>query len=60
VKVLYSGYAPYRYLPEDFGEHCESVVNTPYFELVEPAKSTARCTPTPRSCCTLPAADLTA
>ena len=38
MKVLYSGYAPYRYLPEDFGEHYESVVNTPYFELVEPAK----------------------
>ena len=36
MKVLYMGQAPYRYLQPDFGEHYESVVTTPYFELVEP------------------------
>jgi alkanesulfonate monooxygenase SsuD/methylene tetrahydromethanopterin reductase-like flavin-dependent oxidoreductase (luciferase family) len=38
VKVLVMGQAPYRYLQADFGEHYESVVTTPYYELIEPAK----------------------
>jgi alkanesulfonate monooxygenase SsuD/methylene tetrahydromethanopterin reductase-like flavin-dependent oxidoreductase (luciferase family) len=38
MKVLYMGQAPYRYLPADFSEHYQSVVNTPYGELVEPEK----------------------
>ena len=38
MKVLYMGQAPYRYLQADFGEHYESVVTTPYYELVEPEK----------------------
>jgi alkanesulfonate monooxygenase SsuD/methylene tetrahydromethanopterin reductase-like flavin-dependent oxidoreductase (luciferase family) len=32
------GQAPYRYLQSDFVEHYESVVTTPYHELIEPAR----------------------
>ena len=38
MKVLYIGQGPYRYLPDDFAERYDSVVSTPYFDLVEPAK----------------------
>ena len=36
MKVLYTGQAPYRYLPDGFSERYSSVVTTPYAELVEP------------------------
>ncbi len=38
MKVLLMGQAPYRYLAADFGEHYESVVTTPYYELIEPER----------------------
>ncbi len=38
MKVLYCGQAAYRYLPSDFAQRYDSVVTTPYLDLVEPAK----------------------
>ena len=38
MKVLYCGQAAYRYLPSDFAQRYDSVVTTPYLDLVEPPK----------------------
>src|ERR1700689_4063231 len=38
LKVLYCGQAAYRDLPADFAQRYDSVVTTPYLELVEPEK----------------------
>ena len=38
MKVLYCGQAAYRYLPSDFAQRYDSVVTTPYLDLVEGPK----------------------